>query len=72
MKHSTRNPRNGQFTRFPIVSGRLYKWQGIPVRAFGMVNGKRYVAAHKVLTGLVTDAELEKMTRDEVNAYLGK
>lgn len=55
-----------------VVAGRLYDWKGVTVRAFGLVGGKRYVAAHKTLTGLVNDAELKPTTKQAVEAYLSK
>lgn len=55
-----------------IVSGRLYNWKGITVRAFGTVGGKRFVAAHKTLTGLVDESELKPITKEAVEAYLAK
>ena len=55
-----------------IVSGRLYDWKGVTVRAFGNVNGKRFISAHKSLTGLVEDVELKPITKQAVETYLAQ
>jgi hypothetical protein len=55
-----------------IISGRLYNWKGITVRAFGLgpVGKYRLVVAHKILSGLVEDTDLKPITKQEVDAYL--
>ena len=53
-----------------IVAGRLYDFQGIPVRALGIVEGQRLVTSHKRLAGLVSDSELKLLTPKNVGAYL--
>ena len=55
-----------------IVAGRLYDFKGVTVRAFGTVGNKRFVAAHKVLTGLVDESELKPTTKQAVENYLAR
>jgi hypothetical protein len=63
--------KNGQFTHnTPIISGRLYSFAGVTVRAFGKANGKRLVVYHKVLSGFVNDEDLKPITKEQVEAYL--
>ena len=69
-RHNIRD-KSGQFTNnTTIVSGRLYAFDGITVRAFGKANGKRLVVFHKTLSGFVNDGDLKPISKEQVEAYL--
>lgn len=74
LKNYLRSKTTGQFiSKKPttIVSGRLYGWQGLIVRAGQITpSGLRFVTAHKRLTGYVDDSELYRVSSSEVQNYL--
>jgi hypothetical protein len=53
-----------------IVSGRLYMWKNVVVRAFTLIKNKRFIAVHGALNGFVPDNELSLASKDKVQEYL--
>jgi hypothetical protein len=68
----TRAP-DGKFTSpFKVVSGRLYGFRGLTVRALqkDTQSGKRLISAHRTLFGFCNDTELQKINKRKVENYL--
>ena len=53
-----------------IVPGRLYSWQNVVGRVFGLVKGLRFFSVHGTIEGFVRDQDLSLCSKQQVTEYL--